>query len=287
MGVKFFGQYLLEKNIIKPHELMKAVEYQEQRYTDFGDCAIEKGYITKEELVKLKRKQKEVDMRFGEIAIKLHILTPEQVNEILETQKSDNIYIGEALAKNGFLTMDEIDRELALFREDQHEYSTKDELIPEGVKNPEIVKEIVVLTEKLFNRVVRLKAKIGNGLISYNEPGESFLIVSIALNGDHQCEYCLSLPGKLAKIVTTAIIGDTINDDETELIIDGVKEFCNIVCGNIIAKLSHKGKIIEIGTPEVIAIKNGVYNMVIGRRAIYYPLTTTEGDGTLLLIESD
>ena len=287
MGVKFFGQFLLEKHTITPEELTKAIEYQEQRYTDFGDCAINKGYITKDDLVKLKSKQKEVDLRFGEIAIKLHILTPSQVDEILATQKTDNIYIGEALVKNGFLTNEELEKELALFSEDQREYSTKEELIPQGVHNPEIVREIIVLTQKLFNRVARLKVKIDNGLLGNNEPDKDFLLVSIPLTGAYQCDYCLLLSKKLSMLITSAIIGEPVKDNDHDLIIDGVKEFSNIVCGNIIAKLSHMGKIINIGTPQEVIFSEGSYNLVMGRKTIYYPFASTDSRGSLLLVESD
>ena len=286
MGVKFFGQYLLEKNVIKPDEFTKAVEYWKQRQIDFGNCAISKGYMTKEDLVTLKVKQKEVDMRLGEIAVQLHILTPAQVDEILDTQKTDNIYIGEALVRNGFMTNEELERELALFRDDQSEYSTKELLVPEKIDNPEIVREIVSLTLKLFNRVARLMVKVDNGYVTNEEPERNFLLVSISLTGTHQYEYCLSLPETLSMLVTSAITGETVKNNGSELVVDGIREFCNIVCGSIIAKLSHKGKIMDISTPQVAEFSNGSYNLVKGRRTICYPLVSTDDKGTLLLIET-
>jgi CheY-specific phosphatase CheX len=287
MGVKFFGQFLLEKNVIKPHELTKALEYWKQRQIDFGDCAISKGYITKENLKILKEKQKEIDMRFGEIAVQLHMLTPAQVEEILNTQKTDNIYIGEALVKSGFMTNEDLERELVLFREDQSEYATRGLSVPENVVNPEIVREIVSLTQKLFNRVARLKIKVDNGHINNEEPEQNFLIVSIALTGTHRYEYCLSLPETLSKIITSAITNDPVKDISSELAVDGVREFCNIICGSIIAKLSQKGKVVDISTPHVVEFSNGSYNLVKGRRTIYYPLVSTDGQGTLVIIENN
>lgn len=285
MGVKFFGQYLLGKNVIKLHELTKAIEYRKQRQIDFGDCAISKGYMTREDLVTLKEKQKKVDLLLGEIAVQLTILTPAQVDDILDTQKTDNIYIGEALVKSGFMTNEDLQRELALFREDQSEYSTNELSVPENVVNPEIVREIVSLTQKLFNRVARLTVKIDNGYVTNEEPERNFLLVSISLTGIHQYEYCLSLSENLSKLVTSEITGETVMDNASELVVDGIREFCNIVCGSIIAKLSHKGKIMDISTPHVVEFSNGSYNLVKGRRTICYSLVSTEDKGTLMLIE--
>jgi len=287
MGVKFFGQFLLENNVIKPDELTKAIECWKQRQIDFGDCAISKGYMTKEDLVRLKEMQKGVDMRFGEIAVRLNILTPAQVDDILDTQKTDNIYLGEALVKSGFMTNEDLQRELALFREDQSKYSTNELLVPENVVNPEIVREIVSLTQKLFNRVARLSIKIDNGYVTNEEPERNFLIVSISLTGIHQYEYCLSLPENLSKLVTSEITGETVKDNASELVVDGIREFCNIVCGSIIAKLSHKGKIMDISTPHVAEFSNGSYHLVKGRKTICYSLVSTEDKGTLMLIEKN
>lgn len=285
MGVKFFGQYLLEKNIIKSHELAQAVEYQEQRNKDFGECAFSKGYITHKDLEKIKSKQKSLDMRFGEIAILLDILTPAQVSEILDMQKSEHTYIGDSLVKHGFISQEDVEKELALFKKDQSAYSIEEILTPTGVDNPDVVKEIVGLTQKIFYRIARSRVKVDAGQIIQHDPKKNFVLVSLTLTGNQTYEYCLSLSENLSRTITYAIIGETVKDSSKELIIDGVKEFCNIVCGNIISKLSHSGKVLHINTPKEIAFTNGSYNLIKGRKALSYSLVSTEEKCLLILIE--
>jgi CheY-specific phosphatase CheX len=285
MAVKFFGQYLLEKNIIKREALLEAVEFQKSKNMDFGECALAKGYITEKDLANLKIAQKQVDIKFGEAAIKLNIMTPEQVEDVLDMQKQNHIFLGEALISKALLTPDVVERELALFNQDQSKYITGDIKTPEGIKNPDAVKCMVDMTQKMFQRIARLQVKVDDCFVSGKEPAESFLLASIALHGSLKYEYALSLPHDISALIASAIIGEAIDSSATEMIKDGVKEFCNIVCGNIISKLSISGIDVDLSPPlEAVSSGNG-YNFLKGRKAIYYPLVSFKGDSTLILIE--
>jgi CheY-specific phosphatase CheX len=285
MGVKFFGQYLLEKNLITPEQLVETVEYQESKNLKFGEYALSKGYLTKEDIKRIQEEQKHVDMKFGEIAVKLNILTPEQVEEILRMQKNEHIFIGEALVKKGFLTPEVLERELALFKEDQSKYITGEITVPEGVKNPEIVKDMVDMTQKMFQRIVHLNVKIDEGFISNKEPQGDSLMISVPLYGSLNYVYTLSTPWEISELVAEAIMGEDIKNESKELIIDGVKEFCNIVCGNIIAKLARRGKKVDIKPPQEVTSSKEERHLLNGREGIFYPLISPRGNSTLILIE--
>ncbi len=285
MAVKFFGLFLLEKNIISPAQLLEAIDFQESKNIKFGEYALSKGYITKKDIDRIKDEQKNLDMMFGAIAVKLNILTPKLVEEILNIQRNDHILIGEALVQKGFITRDIIQKELDLFRIDQSIYDEGEITIPEGIKNPEIVRDIVALTQKMLKRLACVNIKVGNCIISNNEPPENFLLISLNLSGTHKYEYILSSSQEIARLITSTIIGKDIKLDAKEMISDGVKEFCNIAAGNIIAKLAQKGKILDIDTPQEIAFSSNGYRLVKGRNAIYYPLNSPDGESTLILIE--
>lgn len=287
MGVKFFGQYLLEKNIIKTHELIEAVEYQELKNLQFSEYALSRGYFTEKDIDKIRNEQKRVDMRFGETAVKLNILTPAQVEEILTMQKNDHVFIGEALVKKDFLTRDVLERELVLFKEDQSIYAVGEIMTPDGVKNPEIVKDTVGLTQKMLQRIAHLNIKVGDGFISNNEPQKNFLLISVSINGNFKYEYALLSSHEISKLITSAIIGEDVKSESRELISDGVREFCNITCGNIIVKLSQRGKRMDINPPEEVIFFADGYHLVKGRKAIYYPLVSPKGNSTLILIEGE
>lgn len=119
MGVKFFGQFLLEKSVITPQQLLEAVEFQESANTMFGDYAVSKGYLTKEDMAKLQAQQQQTDVMFGEIAVTLGVLNQEQVDEILMRQRNDHVYIGAALVKKGYIAPGVLVKQLTDFNEDQ------------------------------------------------------------------------------------------------------------------------------------------------------------------------
>jgi len=285
MAVKFFGQYLLEKNIIKREDLLAALDFQKSKNMDFGECALAKGYIKDKDLANLTSAQKQVDMKFGEVAIKLNIMTPEQVEDVLTMQKNNHIFFGEALVEQGVITPAVLESELSLFKQDQSKYIIGDIKTPDGTKNPDAVKGMVDMTIKMFQRIARLQVKADDGYITDSEPADIFVLASISLHGSLKYEYALSLPREVSALIASAIIGEDIDNSATEMIKDGVKEFCNIVCGNIISKLSISGIEMDLSPPqEAVSSLNG-YNFLRGRRAIYYPLVSFKGDGTLILIE--
>jgi len=287
MPVKFFGQYLLEKNIITPQQLIEAVEYQESKNLKFGEYALLRGYLTEKDIERIQNEQKRVDMRFGELAVKLNILTSAQIQEILTRQKNDHIFIGEALLQKGFLTPDVLQRELTLFKEDQSKYATGEIDVPAGAANPEVIKSMVDLTQKMLQRVAYLNVKVGVGFISNNEPQKNFLLISVSMRGNLKYEYAFSSSQEISEIIASGVMGENIKGGSKEDISDGVKEFCNIACGNIIAKLSQKGKSLDISPPQEVVLSSDGYHIVKGRKAVYYPLVSSRGrgDSTLILIE--
>jgi CheY-specific phosphatase CheX len=285
MTVKFFGQFLLEKNIIKSDELVEAVEYQEASNKSFGEYAVSKGYLNAQEVERLLKEQKQIDMRLGDIALKLGLLNPDQLQEIATAQKNNHMFLGEALIEKGFLTREVLEKELALFKEDQDRYRTDVITTPAGVRNPEIVKDAIEITQKMLNRLTHQVVKIKDGVISTHEPPPNFLLISILLYGAVNYNYVFSLTEDISKLITASFFDDDTQDKQHEVIVDSVKEFCNITCGNIIAKSSMKGNSINITPPEEVICSEDGYHVVKGMPAIYVPLITPKGESTLILIE--
>lgn len=285
MGIKFFGQYLIWRNIITPQQLIEAVEYQESRNLRFGDYARSKGYLTESDVKRIQDEQKRTDMFFGELAVKTGILSLSQVEEILTMQKNDHVYIGAALVKKGFITPDVLKEELALFKEDQKEYITGEIKTPPGVSDAETVKDMVDITRKMLRRVAHIDVKIGEGFISDKEPGRNFATITIRLGTGLKQEYIFSSSLGLSRTIASGIIGGSAAEETKEIITDAVKEFCNITCGNIIAKMARRGKNVDITPPEEAVCSEDGYHLINGRKAVYYPLISPEGVITLILIE--
>lgn len=285
MSIKFFGQFLIERGVITAEQLLQAIKIQEQKNLRFGDYARAKGYLKDEDVLRLQEEQRRTDMRIGELAVSLGMLTKEQVNELLTMQKNDHIFLGEALRLGGFITHEDLHKELDLFRQDQRDYIAGVINVPKGVKDPEFIKTAVDLTRKMFNRIAQIEAKVGFGETFDEEPEVNFAAVAMGFIGFVNYDYILSVPREAAVTLATGFIGEDASGEPDEIIIDSVKEFCNIACGNVMARMSKKGKKVSITPPRLAEPKGASYIVVKGRSAVRYPFVTQAGDVSLILVE--
>lgn len=285
MSVKFFGQFLIEKNIITPEQLIDAVDFQETVNQKFGDYAVSKGYLTKDDVLKVQAAQNKTDKMFGDIAIIMGLLTQKQVDEILVRQKNDHVYIGAALVKKGFIAPANLVKHLDDFKQDQAGYEVGEIFIPEGTDSPDMIQDMVAITKKLLYRVSRINAKIGKGSVSTEEPERNFAVISVSLVGPASYDYILSCSLEASEVIASSILGMNVINEPGEIIADAVKEFANIVCGNIISKFAQKGKSVEISPPLEVPYSKDGYKLVNNRKAIYYPFISTAGDIELILAE--
>jgi CheY-specific phosphatase CheX len=285
MSVKFFGQFLIEKNVITPEQLIEAVDFQETINQRFGDYAVSKGYLSKDDVMTIQRAQQKTDMMFGDIAVGMNKLTKEQVDEILIRQKNDHVYVGAALVKKGFLVPDDLVKYLAEFKEDQAGYEDGDVNVPEAMGNAELVKDMVLITKKLLYRVSKINAKIGKPTVSTEDPERNFAVIAISMEGSSSFDYIISCSLEASEVIASSILGVNVINEPGEIIADSVKEFANIVCGNIISKFAQRGKTVEISPPLEAAYSSEGYKLVNGRTAVYYPFISTAGEIELILAE--
>jgi CheY-specific phosphatase CheX len=280
MSIRFFGQFLLEKNSLTVDQLIQATKYQESINLKFGEYAHTMSYISDSDIQRLQDEQKKTDMMIGELAVKLGMLNDEQVKEILTAQKNDHIFLGEVLSQLGFMSKETVDKELALFKEDQAGYVPGEIAIPEGVKNPDNLSDLVDITEKILRRVVHLDVKVTKGLFIKDAANNSirFPAVSVKLSGGVNYEYVLSVPQDAAIAIASNVMGEDASYEPDDILLDGVKEFCNIVCGNFSARMAQKGKTIEL-SPPVNTVLSG------DKDAVSFSLASTAGEMKLILVE--
>jgi len=240
--------------------------------------------MSKEDVATVIMEQKHTDLQFGEIAVKLNILTLEQVEEILTLQRNDHVLIGEAIVKKGFITEELLGRQLDLFIKDQSQYASFDISVPAGIERSDVVRDIVTLTQRMLRRIANIITKAETGIISYSEPGQNYMMIKILLTGSVEYDYVFSAPREVSELITSGILGESAAGETRDVIADGVKEFCNIVCGNIIARMAQKGVTMDINAPEEIANTGDGYRIVRGKKALYFTLSSAVGDVILILV---
>lgn len=104
MFTQFFGNFLLNQNLVTPEQLSHALEIKKSTRLKLGVLAMNAGYMTSVQVDEIHKTQAKVDKRFGDIAIDMNILTAMQVDELLSSQKTGYLILGQTLVDNGTIT---------------------------------------------------------------------------------------------------------------------------------------------------------------------------------------
>jgi CheY-specific phosphatase CheX len=271
MGVKFIGQFLLERGVITREQLLLATELQEQRNRPLGAYAVDRGYLTPAQAEQINREQQVTDRRFGELALSMGLLNDAQINDVLTLQKQGRIRIGEALVAGGALDAATFEEHFAAFQADQAIYQTGQVELPDGTPFTEFVRVCVDLSEKLLLRVAGLTAKRGLAVPRADVASPELLTISIGFSGSASVQFAFSASKDVATAIARRLLGPALALSD-ELVIDALKEFCNVVCGNICGKLSQPEKPLEIGPPE-----DGLAERRPDQKSLLVPLHLPDG----------
>ena len=109
MTQMFFGQFLLDEEVIDADCLQKALEIAGKEHQRIGALAVEWGYLTEPQVEMIQLEQRNHDCRFGELAIELDLLNRSQIEQLLTVQRSRHKPIGEALVALGAINGSELD----------------------------------------------------------------------------------------------------------------------------------------------------------------------------------
>lgn len=124
MYTQFFGNYLLEKNIITTEQLLDALQEQSKVHLKLGTLAIHEGYMTAGEVDNIVIMQTHQDKKFGELAIEEGYLTQEQVDTLLQSQKPDYLLLGQVLIEKGILSNKQFESILIEYQSENELYDT-------------------------------------------------------------------------------------------------------------------------------------------------------------------
>lgn len=166
MHTQFFGNFLLNKEVITPEQLIEVLKVQSTAHKKLGTLAIHSGYMSASEVEDVYITQTHYDKRFGVLAVELGYLTQEQVDELLTMQLPDYMLLGQILVDQKILTHVEFENliteyqsayeiyDLDLIEEQKHmvDKLLADFYLPEDVPYSEHILSYLTL---LFNNLVR------------------------------------------------------------------------------------------------------------------------------------
>ncbi len=282
MAIKFFGQYLLEQGVINSEQLLEAITLQEEKNLKFGEYALAKGFVTEADVTRIKSLQQTEDLYFGEAAVRLEILTDSRVAEILQLQNNDHLYLGEALVQIGHLDDATVDEHLQAFRQDQDQYSSNQIEVPAAAGDMAKSAELVIdLTEKMLLRVADIRAKAGAVTVGNVEVPDGQIITAVRANGSLSLDMVLTLSEDLATGIAGAIVGPDLAAESRDIVIDSIREFVNIVSGNVIAKLVQSGASLELEPPRTLTVDDP---SLAAQRGVSCELASPEGNGVVIVL---
>lgn len=268
MGVKFFGQYLLERGLVTPAQLLAAVDLQERTNESFGDVAVRLGLLDKTTSNRLNELQRVTDKRIGELAMDQGMLTPQSVERILMHQRNHHLYVGEALVRLGHLQPGVLEAKLAEFKKDQEAFDSEHVQLPADTPARECVRASVELTRKLLTRIPQITTKVGPARWLEEPVLKGDIAASLTMNGHEVHDIAIVATRAVARRVTVGLLGfapPNMSDDDA---IDGFKEFLNVVAGNVTARMAQSGERWDFSPP--LEHRSGV---ALGpRRALVVPL---------------
>jgi CheY-specific phosphatase CheX len=247
---KFFGQHLLEKDILTKDQLVEAINYQKAKILKLGEIAVTRGYMTEKQVAKIHNEQKKTDMRFGDLAVNLGMIDQKQLEEIITIQKNNHVYLGEAIIACGHLDKATLDCELDKFKEEQRAVPPIEVMIKEDIPQKELVEVSVDLTEKLMRRIGDMISKSGQLRVETKTIANLGIVSRLDFKGDIAASYIINVSWEIGfEIAKKTFKKDDLPMDE-ELIKDTTQEFVNVVCGNIRARmLGEYGKKLEFQPP--------------------------------------
>lgn len=284
MAVKFFGQFLVEQNIVTSDALLSAINLQDKNNLKFGEMAVAMGLINPADIQRAHNAQMSKDMKLGDLLVEMGLLTLVQMNDIITRQKNTHLYIGEALVQVGALTSDALQKHLDAFKADQAQYISNGIELPIASPNGKIWEMTADLTYKMITRVLDLQYRPGKCTLA-TVIAPNFMLAAMDFSGDVEARYLISVSESLQKTIAKAILNEeSVDNEPVEVLEDTVMEFVNVVCGNVAAKASQMGVIMNINPPVTIHPPAAGLPVPDGHIALTFPIHIGDGDVMELIL---
>ncbi len=250
MHTQFFGNFLLNKGVITPEQLIEALKVQSSTHKKFGTLAIHSGYMSASEVADVYITQTHYDKRFGELAVELGYLTPEQVDKLLTIQLPNYMLLGQILVDKKIVTHIELENLITEYKSEYEIYELDmmeeqkdmvDKLLtnlylPEDLPDTQNITSYLTL---LFNNLVRF---IGEDFTPLNimtlpEVPTNFC-VSQKVEGDFAFLSALDMDSETAIAFASRYVDDEFETFD-EYVSASIEDFLNLHNGLFSVNMSN------------------------------------------------
>lgn len=112
MFSKYFGHYLLNKDMVTPGQLADVLDFLDSVHIKLGVLAMNAGLLTSIQIKEIQLAQSKIDKKFGELAVEMGFLNAGQVEDLLATQEKGHLLLGQALLDKGYLSLEQLEAAL-------------------------------------------------------------------------------------------------------------------------------------------------------------------------------
>ncbi|MDD5934114.1 MAG: chemotaxis protein CheX [Clostridiales bacterium] len=256
MFCRFFGNYLLGKNIITDQQLEEILDYRKNNRVKLGLIAVEQNMLTPARADEVNRLQMKMDKRFGDIAVEKGYLTESDIAKLLQLQGNPYLMFVQAASEKGILTKEIIDANLVCFQKDNSFSDGQMAVLKNG--DLDQVVSFIIKVEKPYDSLVALALKnivrfastdLAVGTLTRENKVKANHIGLQSLNGDH--EIMLALACDEEELLT---IASPFGKEDFECVnvdaMDAICEFINCTNGLFASKLSQDGIELDMLPPQ-------------------------------------
>lgn len=258
MEIKYFGQYLIEKGIVSPEDLLKAMSLQGQTNLSLGDISVQAGLINPEQLEKIQQYQILHNVTFMKAARELGCISAQELETIISRQMSNNMLLGDCLVKLKILSQEQIETHFKFFRTEQSILEFKILNAIAAHSNAVLIETIIQSTVNLFRYLLDVQPRIGGFYSNGNTPpsalSEYHWVALQNLSGDYICNVELFLSKEMLLKISSSLLKRPVTEI-SELSLDSSKEFLNIIVGYVCSALSLKNIKCDPTVPEIKEIE--------------------------------
>jgi len=282
MSIQFFGQYLLEKGIINPQQLLSAIDMQKEANPPIGQLAIREGYIDEAKASKINREQQRTDLRFGELAISMGYMTAPQIDLLFKTQKEIKKFFGEILVELDFISAATLTEQLAKHAEIREVSLFKFDTEINAQRYSKQISGSIDAIIKNFMRIPKIQVQVSNIAHEKPQPGNDCLIISQTMLVPESIKVGWIMDKPLMQKVANSFLGFDVSDDE-EVYIDATCEFLNIILGNALVNNGENQTRLE---PPVVELPSANYQGKYST-AFFLTLSAAQQEFKLFFMHND
>lgn len=116
MFTQFFGNYLLQRQLVSPEHLSEVLRTMKSTRPQLGVLAINAGLMTAVQVEKAHKEQQRADKRIGDVMVDMGYISRPDVEKLLKAQPAGHLVLGQALVNSGYMTTSQFEQALNSYK---------------------------------------------------------------------------------------------------------------------------------------------------------------------------